>query len=84
VIRVNEIAVAGNPVTMVVNAATPGSQPDVVTDNSTTYSIASNGTNIKITGSIDTPLPTGVTLKVDLAAPTGGSSAGDVPLGSPV
>jgi hypothetical protein len=81
VIPVNEIAVAGNPAAMVVNAATPGSQPDVVTDNSTTYSISSNGTNIKITGSIDTPLPTGVTLKVNLTAPTGGSSAGDVPLG---
>ena len=81
VIPVNEIAVAGNPSALVVNAATPGSHPDVATDNSTTYSISSNGTNVKITGAIDTAMPTGVTLKVNLAAPTGGSSAGDVPLG---
>ena len=78
---INEISVSGNPGPLVVSSATPGSQPNEAIDNSTTYSISSNGTNMKITGAIDTAMPSGVTLKIRLAAPTGGSSAGDVPLG---
>lgn len=78
---INEIAVSGNPGALAVNAATAGSQPNEATDNSTTYSISSNGTNMKITGSINTAMPSGVTLKINLIPPTGGSSAGDVSLG---
>ena len=78
---INEIAVSGNPSAMVVSAATAGSQPNEVADTSTTYSISSNGSNMKITGAIDTAMPSGVTLKINLAAPTGGSSAGNVSLG---
>jgi len=52
----------------------------VVSDASTTYSITSTaGTdNKKITASINTALPSGVTLKINLAAPTGATSLGDV------
>ena len=78
---INEISISGNPGALIVSAATAGSQPNEVSDNSTSYLISSNGTNMKITGSIDTPMPAGVTLKVNLSAPTGGSSAGDVSLG---
>ena len=81
VTAINEIAVSGNPGALVVTAATAGSQPNEAIDNSTTYLISSNGTNMKITGSINAAMPPGVSLKINLAAPTSGSSAGDVSLG---
>lgn len=81
VTAINEIAVSGNPGALAVTAATAGSQPNEALDDSTTYMISSNGTNMKITGSINTAMPSGVTLKVNLTAPTSGSSAGDVALG---
>lgn len=82
VTAINEIAVSGNPGALAVTAATAGSQPNEATDDSTTYMISSNGTNMKITGSINAAMPSGVSLKINLAAPTGGSSAGDVALGT--
>ncbi len=51
-----------------------------MTDNSTATAIT-NGTTMKITGAIDSAMPTGLTLKVNLADPddTGSAvSAGDV------
>jgi len=77
---INEVSVSGNPATLTVSAATAGSEPTEVTDTSTTYNITTNGTNKKLTGAIDTAMPSNVTLKANLAAPTGGTSAGDVSL----
>ena len=67
---------------MTITAATPGSAPTPVTDATTTYSVTNNaGTDSKkITAAINTAMPTGVTLEVELAAPTGGTSAGKVSL----
>ncbi len=79
---INEISNSGNPGALVVSTATAGSQPDAVTDSSTTYAITTNGTAKKITAAIDTAMPTDVTLKVALGAPTGGTSAGQVTLGT--
>jgi hypothetical protein len=76
---INELSVSGSPDAIIVNAATAGSQPDVASNALTTYAITTNQTR-KITGSINTAMPTGVTLKVALAAPTGGTSSGDVTL----
>jgi hypothetical protein len=72
---INEITVDGAP-SLTIDSATAGSAPDSVSDNSTTYSITTNGTNKKITAAIDTEMPTGLTLEVELAAPTGGTSSG--------
>lgn len=80
VAAINEIALSGNPGSLVVNAATAGSAPTEVTDATTTYAITTNGTSKKITAKIDTAMPEGVTLAINLAAPTGGTSAGDVNL----
>lgn len=77
---INEISVSGNPAALVINTATAGSQPNEVTDATTTYAITTNETNKKITGAIDTAMPTDVTLKINLAAPAGATSAGDVTL----
>lgn len=77
---INEISVSGNPAPLIVSAATAGSQPNSVTDATTTYAVTTNESNKKITGAIDTAMPSGVTLTVNLAAPTGANSAGAVTL----
>jgi len=77
---INEISVSGNPAALIVNAAVAGSAPTAVSNSSTTYAITTNQTTRKITGAINTAMPSGLTLTVTLAAPTGGSSAGAVTL----
>lgn len=80
VTAINELGVSGNPGALVVNAAVAGSAPTEVTDASTTYAITTNESNRKITGAINTAMPAGVTLTANLAAPTGGTSAGALAL----
>ena len=76
VTAINELAVSAATASLTVNAATSGSAPTAVTDATTSYSITTNETNRKITGAIDSNMPSGVTLSVTLAAPTGATSAG--------
>jgi hypothetical protein len=68
---INELAVSGNPAALNVNS-----------DSSTTYSLTTNEEGRTITGRIDSAMPSGVTLKINLQAPSGGTSAGDVILGT--
>ena len=77
---INEITVSGNPGALIVSTATAGSEPDQVSDSSTTYNITTNGSNKKITGQLDSAMPSDTTLTVSLVAPSGGTSAGDVAL----
>ena len=77
---IDEISASGDPGALTISTATAGSQPTDATDNSTTYAVTTNGANKKITGEIDSNMPANTTLQVNLAAPTGGSSAGDVSL----
>jgi hypothetical protein len=77
---IDEISVSGDPGALIISTATPGSEPDDATDNTTTYAVTTNGTNKKITGAIDSNMPSNTTLEVNLGAPTGGSSSGDVSL----
>jgi hypothetical protein len=77
---INEISVSGNPGNLAVNTATAGSQPDQDTDNSTSWAVTTNGSNKKMTGDIDSNMPSDVTLEISLTAPTGGSGSGDVSL----
>lgn len=72
---INEISVSGNPAAMTVSAATAGSQPNAVTDATTTYAITTNQSNKRITGAINTAMPDNTLLKVTLTAPTGGSAS---------
>jgi len=74
---VDALSVSGNPASLTVSGTL-----DPVTDNSTTYDVSTNGTGKKVTGQITTDgdMPANTTLEVNLAAPTGGSSAGDVTL----
>lgn len=74
------ISVSGNPGTLTVNSATAGSNPTSATDATTTYAVTSNIATQRVTGAIATAMPTGTTLSVNLAAPSGGTSAGTVAL----
>jgi hypothetical protein len=80
VTSIDEISVSGNPGALIVNTADPGSQPTAVTDASTSFSITTNNSSRKITGSLDSAMPANTSLKVTLTAPTGGASAGQVTL----
>jgi hypothetical protein len=77
---INEISVSDDPGNLVVNSATAGSEPNEDTDNTTTWAITTNQTARKMTGSINSNMPPDVTLEINLTAPTGGVSSGDVSL----
>lgn len=79
---INELAVSGNPGALTVATATAGQAPDAVTDATTSYAITTNEEGRKITGAINSDMPTGVTLAIALQAPTGASSLGLRPLSS--
>lgn len=76
VAAINEISVSSGALSLTVNAATAGSAPTMASDATTTYAITTNELARKITGDIDTNMPAGVTLSVELAAPAGATSAG--------
>lgn len=80
VTAINEISVSADPGNLVVNTATAGSQPTADTDATTTWAVTTNESTKKMTGSINTDMPANTTLEVNLTAPTGGSSQGDVTL----
>jgi hypothetical protein len=73
---INELSVSSSSVSLAVNSATAGSAPNAATNSSTSYSITTNEVGRKITGALDTDMPTGVTLGLTLGAPTGASSTG--------
>jgi hypothetical protein len=82
VTAINEITVSGDPGALVVNTATAGSEPTADTDNTTTWALTTNGGTDakKMTGVIDTDMPANTTLEINLTAPTGATSSGDVSL----
>lgn len=77
---INVLAVSSGTVSLTINSATAGSQPDSDTDNSTSYDVTTNEAARKIVGSLDLAYTGSVSLAVSLAAPTGGTSAGSVTL----
>ena len=72
---INQIAMSGSP-SLVVNSATAGSPPLSVTDATGTWAVTTNQTGSTISGSIASAMPSGLTLSVNLAAPSGGTSTG--------
>jgi hypothetical protein len=71
---INQIAFTGSP-SLVINTAAAGSNPNSAT-TAVSWSVTTNQSNAKITASLDAALPANVTLTVDLAAPSGATSAG--------
>jgi hypothetical protein len=71
---IDEISVSGDPATLVINSATAGSAPNSATNAATSYAVTTNVSNRKITAAIDLAMPSGLTLNVSLAAPSGATS----------
>lgn len=78
---INQISVAGTP-SLLINAASAGSAPTSVTASGGTWAVTTNQTGAKITASLASAMPTGLTLSLNLGAPTGATSAGLKPLGT--
>ena len=71
---INQIAVSGTP-TLAISAAVAGGAPTLVTATGSTWAVTTNQTGSKITASLGSAMPTGVTLSANMAAPAGGTSA---------
>jgi len=71
---INKIAVSGSP-SLTISTAVAGNAPTSVTANAT-YAITTNESNRKITAQLDENMPSGLALTIELAAPTGATSAG--------
>ncbi len=76
---INQIAFVGSP-TLTVTTAAAGAAPSSVTNATATWAVTTNQSGAKITASIPTVMPAGVTLSSSLAAPAGATSAGFKPL----
>jgi hypothetical protein len=76
---INQIAVTGSP-TLTINTAVAGNAPTSATSNGNTWAVTTNQSGAKITASIPTAMPAGVTLKAAMGAPAGATSAGAVAL----
>jgi hypothetical protein len=73
VAAINQIAVTGT-VTLDITTATAGSAPTSASDNASKWAVTTNQSGAKISASLDSDMPSGLTLKVNLAAPTGATS----------
>jgi hypothetical protein len=71
---INQIAFSGSP-SIVINAAVAGNAPTSATA-SANWAVTTNQSGAKITASIGSAMPAGLTLSANLAAPAGGTSAG--------
>lgn len=63
---------------MTISSAVAGQQPSIVTNDSTTYNLTTLNSVRVITGKLNTNMPAGTILKVQLAAPVGATSSGSV------
>jgi hypothetical protein len=72
---INQFTITSSAVTLTITSATAGSDPTPVSDASSVWSITTNQTNAKISASIPTNMPAGVTLNVLLGQPAGGATS---------
>ena len=72
---INQIAFVGSP-SLTISTATAGFASTSATDATATWAVTTNQTGAKITASIPTAMPPGLTLSVNLSAPMGATSAG--------
>lgn len=72
---VNSITVIGTPTLALTDLNAAGTAFEEDTDTAT-YSLFTNSAGMKITASLDSDMPTGFTLALEMAAPAGTESAG--------
>jgi hypothetical protein len=80
--QTSSIAMTTLPGPLTIIDAVPGGQPRAQTDQAARYSVNVTTGRMKIAGQLDTPLPPGVTLTIQLSAPSGATSVGAVALGT--
>jgi hypothetical protein len=78
---INQIAFAGSP-SLVIATATAGSPPNSAVNATATWAVTTNQSSAKVTGSIASAMPAGLTLSANLSAPAGGTSIGLQALGT--
>lgn len=78
---IDQIAVQGAPALTITNAVA-GQVPASATASGSSWSVTTNQTNSRITASIGSEMPPGLTLSVDLGVPDGATSAGLKALGT--
>ena len=76
---INQIAFSGAP-SLTITTAVAGSNPTSVSDATASWAVTTNQTGAKITASIPSNMPAGLTLTSALAAPAGATSAGALAL----
>lgn len=74
----NEIDFSGSPATLTINGGTAGGGLTPAMDTTTQWAITTNGVGKKVTAQLNSNMPAGVTLSIQLAAPTGATSLGSV------
>ena len=82
VAAINQLALSGNTVTLNIVSAAAGSNPTQATDNASTWAVTTNQSGAKISASLNSDMPSGLTLQVSLGAPAGATSAGALTLSS--
>lgn len=75
-----EVDFSGNPGTLTISSFTPGVATSTATNSTTTWALSTNLSSQKITGQLNTAMPTGLILQVALQAPSGATSQGTVSL----
>jgi hypothetical protein len=78
--RISEIAFSGDPSPMIATQAVAGSNPADVFDNSSFYSVTTNGSSEKVVACLDALMPAGTMLCIMVGAPNGAVSVGTVDL----
>jgi hypothetical protein len=78
---INQISFTGAPSLTITNAVA-GSDPTSATDATSSWNVTTNQSGAKISASIASAMPAGLTLKVNLTAPAGATSAGSTALGT--
>ena len=73
---INQISVSAASVSLDINTAVAGSNPTSATSSGLTWAVTTNQSGAKITGILNSDMPSGLTLKATLGAPSGGTSAG--------
>ena len=72
---IRQIAFTGTP-SLTITTATAGSAPTQATDNTAKWAITTNVTGAKVSASLSSAMPSGVTLSVNLTAPGTSTSLG--------
>jgi hypothetical protein len=81
VVQGQSITVSGSPGTLHVQTATAGLAPTAVSNSTTTYTLGGlKDVTAKMTAQLNAAMPSGVTLTINVVAPSTGTSVGTVAL----